>query len=148
MTDTPAIQNRATWLDWVGVGAGIAALLASFLPWYRVAESLVGQAEAAGQQTWITVWEGNFLAWFPIVLLMAVSVLLVWQRFGKPVQMVTSLWLTLALLAVVMILLRWITLPEGIRSGFGLYLGLIVAVCSVVAGFLAFRGQERANQAG
>lgn len=134
-------------MEWVGVAAGIVALVVSFLPWYRLTADLVPQAEAQGKPTWVTVWAGNFLAWFPVVLLLAVAVLLLWQRFGKPVQMLSSLWLTLTLLAVVMILLRWITLQEGLRSGYGLYLGLIAGVLSGVAGFLAFRGEERATPA-
>jgi hypothetical protein len=138
-------RQGISWLGWVGVGAGIVALVVSFLPWYRLTVDLVPQAEAQGLATQVTVWAGNFLAWFPVVLLVAVTVLLLWQRFGKPVPMVPSLWLTLALLAVVMILMRWITLQEGLRSGYGLYLGLIAGVVSGIAGFLAFRGQERAN---
>lgn len=147
MTDSPAGRNRITWLDWLGVGAGIVALVVSFLPWYRLVDTLEQQSAAVGAATWITVWQGNFLAWFPIVLLMAVSVLILWQRFGKPVQLMSSLWLTLAILAIVMILLRWVTLPATIRSDYGLYLGLIAALVSGGAGFLAFRGQARVDRA-
>jgi hypothetical protein len=147
VTDSPATRQGTTWTEWLGVAAGVIALVVSFLPWYRLTADLVPQAEAQGLPTWFTVWEANFLAWFPVILLLAVTVLLLWQRFGKPVQMVSSLWLTLAMLAVLMILLRWITLPEGLRSGYGLYLGLIAGVLSGIAGFLAFRGQERAAPA-
>lgn len=148
MSDVPATRAQTSWLDWIGVAAGVLALVVSFLPWYQLAEPVAAVARGQGRTTWIAVWEGNFLAWFPIVLLMAVSVLLLWQRFGKPVQMLSSLWLTLTVLAVVMILLRWITVPAGLASGFGLYLGLIVAVGSGVAGFLAFRRQQQTEQPG
>jgi hypothetical protein len=147
VTDSPATRQGTTWTEWVGVGAGIAALVVSFLPWYRVTDELVGPQEAMRLPIRFTVWELNFLAWFPIVLLAAVSVLVLWQRFGRPVQMLTSLWLTLTVLAIVMILLRWVTVPAGIVAGYGLYLGLIVTVVSGLAGFLAFRGQERAAPA-
>ncbi|MCE7008955.1 hypothetical protein LWC34_40010 [Kibdelosporangium philippinense] len=136
----PATRDRITWLEWIGVAAGAAALVVSFLPWYRAEGD-------QGTQLWIPVWEANFLAWFPVVLLMAISVLLLWQRFGKPVQMLSSLWLTLAVLAVVMILLRWITLPAPIASDFGLYLGLIVAAGSALTAFLAFRRDQDAARA-
>jgi hypothetical protein len=145
VTDSPATRQGITWMEWLGVAAGVVALVVSFLPWYRLSAPLERQAESQGAQTWITVWQGNFLAWFPVVLLLAACVLILWQRFGKPLQMLSSLWLTLAALAVAMILLRWITAPDGIRSGYGLYLGLIAAVVSGVAGFLAFRGTARAN---
>jgi hypothetical protein len=138
-------RQGISWLEWVGMGAGIAALVVSFLPWYRVVNELVAAQEAMRLPTSFSVWELNFLAWFPIVLLLAVSVLILWQRYGRPVQMLTSLWLTLAVLALVMILLRWITVPASIVPGYGLYLGLIATLVSGVAGFLAFRRQERAN---
>jgi hypothetical protein len=144
VTDSPATRQGITWMEWIGGGAGIVALVVSFLPWYRLTADRVPQAEAEGKPTWVTVWAGNFLAWFPVVLLLAVTVLLLWQRLGRPVQMISSLWLTLTMLAVVMILLRWITLQEGLRSGYGLYLGLIAGVLSGIAGFLAFRGEQRA----
>nr|WP_157528597.1 hypothetical protein [Kibdelosporangium sp. MJ126-NF4] len=143
MTDVPATPDRITWLEWVGVGAGVAAVVVSFLPWFRAPDSRVAQLREQGVDTWIPVWQGNFLAWFPTVLLLAVSVLLLWQRFGKPVQMLSSLWVTLAVLALVMILLRWVTLPSAIVGGIGLYLGIVVAVGSGLAGFAAFRRQQR-----
>ncbi|ALG06110.1 hypothetical protein [Kibdelosporangium phytohabitans] len=142
MADVPAKHDRITWQEWVGVGAGIAAVVVSFLPWFRLAEPTAAELRAQGSATWIPVWQGNFLAWFPTVLLLAVSVLLLWQRFGKPVQMLSALWLTLAMLALVMILLRWVTLPTTIASGFGLYLGILMAVGSGAAAFLAFREQQ------
>lgn len=146
MTDSPATRQGTTWMEWLGVGAGVLALVVSFMPWYRSADGLAGALRAQGVRPWLSVWQANFLAWFPVVLLVAVSVLLLWQRFGRPLQMLTSLWLTLAVLAVVMILLRWITLPTGVQSGFGLYLGLAAAVASAAAAFLAFRGQARASR--
>ncbi|MFC0114714.1 hypothetical protein [Kibdelosporangium aridum] len=147
MADVPATRARITWLEWIGVAAGIVALVVSFLPWYRASDAVAAELREQGAPTWLPVWEGNFLAWFPVVLLLAVSVLLLWQRFGKPVQMLSSLWLTLAVLAVVMILLRWITLPMSVGSGFGLYLGLIVAVGSGLTAFLAFRRDQHTTQA-
>ncbi|CAM3945237.1 hypothetical protein KIPE111705_32815 [Kibdelosporangium persicum] len=148
MADVPATRHRITWLEWIGVAAGIIGLVVSFLPWFRATEPVAVGLRAQGAPTWIPVWEGNFLAWFPVVLLLAVSVLLLWQRFGRPVRMTSSLWLTLGMLAVVMIVLRWITLPASVVSGFGLYLGLMVAAGSGAAAFLAFRREQRAMPAG
>ncbi|MEV4310847.1 hypothetical protein [Actinocrispum sp. NPDC049592] len=151
MTDKPATRHRFTLVEWIGVDAGIVALVASFLPWYRLADNLVGRA-APGAPTSTTAWQMNFLGWFPVVALLAVSVLIMAQLFGRQIQMLTSLWMTLAVLGVVMILLRWITVPKSggepaLVAGFGLYLGLGAAIVSLVTGFLAFRGSQRAQTA-
>jgi hypothetical protein len=159
VTDTPATQHRITPLEWVGVGAGVLALVASFLPWYTLSGTITQDQRLLGQRTWLTAWGTNFLGWFPVVLLVAVGVLIVAKRFGRAVPILASLWMTLAVLAVVMILLRWITVPDASRitgrgadyatfhGGFGLYAGLAAGVVSVVTGFLSFRSTQHQKPA-
>jgi hypothetical protein len=155
VTDTPAVRHRISALEWVGVGAGVLALVASFLPWYTLSGSITQDRQVLGLRSWLSAWGTNFLGWFPTVLLVAVAVLIVGQRFGRAVPILSSLWLTLALLAVIMILLRWITVPDAgaltgrgedyaaFHGGIGLYLGLLAALVSVVTGFMSFRGMQK-----
>jgi magnesium-transporting ATPase (P-type) len=138
-------------LEWVGVGAGVLAAIASFLPWFSATGTFADQQRANGFRSWLTAWGSYFIGWFPIVLLLAVAVFIVGQRFSKTAPLLPSLWLTLAVLAMVMILLRWISArstnepPEVLtwHTGWGLYLGLISAGVSAVAAFLAFRSSHR-----
>lgn len=152
MTDMPATQHRITLLEWVGIAAGVLALVASFLPWYQLSSSLAERVRVTGASTWTSVWKMNFLGWFPIVLLVAVAVLIGAQQFGKRLQILASLWMTLAVLAVVMIVLRWITVPKSgsdaaLVAGFGLYVGLGAGIVSVVTGFLSFRATQHETPA-
>jgi hypothetical protein len=155
VTDTPATKHRITLLEWVGVGAGALALVASFLPWYTLSGTITEDRRLLNLRTWLTAWGTGFLGWFPTVLLMSVAVLIIGQRFGKAVPILASLWMTLSLLAVVMILLRWITVPDAgalsgrgpdyatFHAGFGLYLGLLAAIIASAIGFLAFRANAK-----
>ncbi|MET0135655.1 MAG: hypothetical protein ABW215_18910 [Kibdelosporangium sp.] len=159
MTETPAVKHRITPLEWIGVGAGGVAVVASFMPWYTLSGTLVDEQRNLGLRTSLSAWGAYFLGWFPIVLLVAVAVLIVGQMFSRRLPMLASLWLTLALLATVMILLRWITVPDAteftgrgedyaqFHAGFGLYLGLAAAVVSGVGGFLTFRVHQRTTRA-
>lgn len=146
MTDTPAVKHRMSPLEWTGVAAGVVALVASFLPWFTVTGELLDERRSLGLQTYLTAWGTNFLGWFPAVLLAAVSVLIISQLVGKTAPILVSLWVTLAFLATVMILLRWITVPEAIYAGLGLYLGLAAALVSGIAGLVVFRSRQLTAQ--
>jgi hypothetical protein len=159
VTDTPATRHKITLLEWVGVGAGALALIASFLPWYDLSGTFADQQRALGFPTWTSAWRVGFLGWFPVMLLVIVGLLIAVQLMGKQVSILPPLWITLALLAVVMILLRWITVPDAgqatgrgpdyatLTAGFGLFMGLLAAFVSAVAGFLSFRSTHKVKTA-
>lgn len=155
VTDMPPVKHQTTVNEWVGVGAGAVALVASLLPWYTLSGTLADQEKALGQRNWLTAWGTGFIGWFPTVLLVAVAGLIISQRFAKAVRVLAPLWLTLAVVAVAMILLRWIIFPDaskltGLNAdyaafhvGFGLYVGLLAALVSGVTGFLEFRATQK-----
>jgi hypothetical protein len=151
----PPVKHQTTLNEWVGVGAGTVALVASFLPWYTLSGTFADQQKALGLRTWLTAWGTGFLGWFPTVLLVAVAGLVISQRFAKSLRALAPLWLTLAVVALAMILLRWITVPDASKltglnaeyaafhAGFGLYVGLVAALVSGVTGFLEFRATQK-----
>jgi hypothetical protein len=155
VTDTPATRHKISLLEWVGVGAGALALVASFLPWFSLTGTFADQQRALGFPTWTTAWRAGFLGWFPVMLLVIIALLIAVKLMGRHVAILPPLWITLSLLAAVMILLRWITVPDAtvatgkgpdyaaLSAGFGLFAGLIVALVSAVAGFLSFRGTQK-----
>ncbi len=143
--------KRVTTLEWAGIGAGLLAFIVSFFPWYSVSYAGFGES--------ISAWNTGIGAWLPILMLMAAAVLIALPHFGVQVARVPLIWLSLAAAAVVIIVLRWVTLPDdgglgtglltdsGLEAGagFGLFVGLVVAIASGVAAFLAFRAAPNAD---
>ena len=120
----------------IGVlGAGLVVFIASFLPWYGVKIDHFS-ATASG-------WHSGFLAWFPILLCIAIAAVVAGQVFGRvrvpaagPIQPALLLTLVSAL-ALLLIVIRWASLPDvptyltveaksGARAG--LFLGLFGAL--------------------
>lgn len=147
-----------TTLDWVVIGAGVLAYVASFLPWYGASISVFGVGGSAS----VNAWNAGFGAWFSVLLVVASGVTLVSMMAARLRLPVSRSLITLGLsaLAVVTILLRWVTYPDASRgsgdladisvdslvtassgAGSGLYLGLIAALAAVVASLLAFRAE-------
>lgn len=147
--------KRVTPLEWAGVGAGVLAFFASLFPWY----SIDFQGFGGGS---LSAWNSGFIAWFPMILLIVAAGLVIAPHFGRRVERLPLIWLSLAGVATVLVLLRWITLPDdgglgdfglgdsGIDSGagFGLILGLIVAIVSTVAAGLTFRAAPKTAPGG
>jgi hypothetical protein len=144
--------KRVSTLEWAGIGAGLLAFIVSFFPWYSVSYAGFGES--------ISAWNTGIGAWLPVLMLMAAGVLVALPHFGVQVARVQLIWLGLAAASVVIILLRWLTLPDdgglggGILTGesgfeagagFGLFVGLVVAIVSGVAAFLAFRSAPNPN---
>jgi hypothetical protein len=146
--------KRVTPLEWAGVGAGLLAFVVSFFPWYSV--------EVAGFGESVSAWNTGIGAWLPVLMLVAAAVLIILPHAGVQVARLSLIWLGLAAGAAVIILLRWLTLPDdgglgdvggllgedaGFESGagFGLIIGLIVAVGSAAAAFMVFRAAPKAN---
>jgi hypothetical protein len=142
--------KRLTPLEWAGGGAGVLAFIVSFFPWYSfdVAGFASGSASA---------WNTGFLAWFSVLLLMGAGVVVLLPHFGVQVNRLPLTWLSLSGAAVVFILIRWLTLPDGgmgdfgllgdsgidAGAGFGLVVGLIVAIVSAAAAFMTFRAAPK-----
>jgi len=142
--------KRVTTLEWAGIGAGLAALIFSMLPWYSVTYAGIGGS--------VSAWNSGFAAWFPMLLLVIVAGMLVATQFGVKVEKLTLTWMVASGISVVLVLLRWITLPDdgglgefgglgasGIEAGAGagLFLGLIAAIVSTVAAVLTFRAAPK-----
>ena len=142
--------KRVTPLEWAGSGAGALAFIVSFFPWYSFDIAGFGGESASA-------WNSGFLAWFSVLLLMGAGVVVLLPHLDVQVARLPLIWLSLAGAATVFILIRWLTLPDdgfgglgilgetGIESGagFGLIVGLIIAVVSTVAAFLNFRAAPK-----
>jgi hypothetical protein len=143
--------KRVTPLEWAGVGGGALAFIVSFFPWY----SFDFGGFASG--SW-SAWNTGFLSWFPVLLLIAAGALVAAPHFGTKVDRLPMIWLILSGGATLLILIRWLTLPDdgGIGdigvpgvgefdsgAGFGLVVGLIIAVVSTVAAALTFRAAPK-----
>lgn len=141
-------------LEWIGVGAGVVALVVSFFSWRHVSgPNVVELARTLGLKTWYTAWGSGISGWLPVLLLIGAAALILAPGFGMRLPGVPFLWLAMALAAVVLIIARWLTLPEpdtallaarnlrpeDIDTGpsIGLYLGLIAAALSTIGA--AFR---------
>jgi hypothetical protein len=141
--------TKLTALEWIGVLAGVFALLDGFLSWRHVrGTGLVDLARAVGFRTWYTAWSSGVSAWLPVLLLAGAALLILAHGFGVRLPGVPFVWLGMSVAALIMILIRWITLPtpdaatlapfnlrpEDVDTGasIGLYLGLLAAVISIV----------------
>jgi hypothetical protein len=141
--------KRVSTLEWAGIGAGLAAFIFSFLPWYSVDAGIVSGS--------LSAWGTGFFAVLSVLLLMAAGGLVLAPHFGVQVPRQALIWLSLSGAAVLFVLLQWLILPDdggigdfgvfdtGIESGagIGLILGLIAAVASVGAAFLTFRAAPK-----
>lgn len=143
--------KRVTPLEWAGSGAGVLAFIVSFFPWYSV------DFEGFGGGS-LNAWSTGFFALFSVLLLMAAGGLVIAPHFGVQVARLPLIWLSLSGAAVLFILLQWLILPDdggigdfgllgdsGIDSGagFGLIVGLILALASAAAAFLTFRAAPK-----
>ena len=143
--------KRVTTLEWAGIGAGLAAFIFSFLPWYSVDVAGFGGGS-------LSAWGTGFFALMSVLLLMAAAGLVLAPHFGVQVARLPLIWLSLSGVAVLFILLQWLILPDdggigdfsllgdsGIESGagFGLILGLIAALASAGGAFMAFRAAPK-----
>lgn len=152
--------KRVTQLEWAGIGAGALAFIVSFLPWYTVsAESNIGGISRSNSES-ASAWEWDiaFLGWLSMMLLIAVGVLVLLPHLGiNKVPNLNIIWPALAGLALLLIILRWVTFDTASQdlggfgsisagAGFGLFVGLVLALASGVAGFLNFQ-KSRATAA-
>jgi hypothetical protein len=141
--------KRVTPLEWAGIGAGALTFIASFLPWYSVSYEGGGLSLDIGISA--NAWEFA-LSLLAVLMLIAAGVLVLLPHLGTQVPNLAIIWLALAGLAFVFILIRWLTFPgdEGVPgvsagAGFGLFVGLILALASGAGAFLTFRSSSRTN---
>jgi hypothetical protein len=140
--------KRVTPLEWAGIGAGALAFIVSFFPWYSVDFGDTG-LPGFDLDTSFSAWDSGFLAWFSMLLLLAVAVLILLPHFGTQVPNLPMLWLGLAGVSLLFVIIRWLTfdsatgLGGSAGPGFGLFIGLILALASAAAGFMVFRGSSR-----
>jgi hypothetical protein len=136
--------KRVTPLEWAGIGTGALAFIVSFFPWYSVS---FGSSELAGFgiDTSVSAWNSGFLAWFSMLLLVGAGVLVALPHFGTQVSNQAMIWLGLSAASLLFVVLRWLTFPSAsgfgasAGAGFGLFIGLVLAVVSGVAAFLVYR---------
>lgn len=139
--------KRVTTLEWAGIGAGLAAFIFSFFPWASVDVGDGGMLDAMGISTSVSAWGAEFLGWFPILLLIGAAAVVFLPHVGVEVPRQSLTWLILSGLATLLILLRLLTLGQFVSPSVGLFLGLIAAIVSGVAAFLAFRAAQPATGA-
>jgi hypothetical protein len=136
---------RVSKAEWIGLGAGLLAFIASFLPWYSVSAGLFSIS--------VNAWSLGFLAWFPVLLMMAAAGVILAQQLGANMPTVRTGWPLLLLgagaLSLVLILIRWVSLSAetdgvdfpGVSYGasFGLYVGLVASILLGLSQYLVFR---------
>ncbi|MGH3719982.1 MAG: hypothetical protein ACRDRI_14310 [Pseudonocardiaceae bacterium] len=145
-------------MDWVVIGAGLLAYIASYLPWRTTNISLLTANRFTDVQD---AWHAGFGAWFSVLLLVAAGGVVLVSTVNGRLRSATSrplIMLVLSVLASVTIVLRWVTFSDASGrlgelgdvdlggaftvssgAGFGLYLGLIAAIAAVVASLLTAR---------
>lgn len=118
---------------------GLLAFIDTFLPWYSWSFGPISGS-------WIG-WSAGFTAWFPLLLLIAIGVLVALPAFGQSVTVRGgyAAFGAGALLATILILIRWLTFDTADAYGigsvgpdFGTYIGLILGVVATVFGYLGF----------
>ncbi len=152
--------KKVTWREWLGLAAGLLALVALFLPWTTLTASRpeIEDALTALPADDVTrdAWHAGFLAWAPLFLLFLPGLAVVLfgrvdavRRAGLP-----HLWLMAALGALLLMVLGWVILDwqfdadqrgifaaAGIEigTGPGRHLGLLAAVVSAGVAFVDVR---------
>jgi len=130
---------------------GILAFVDLFLPWYTVSVKAVAGDDGFnyGGSASGNAWNGavGFEAWFALLILLAIGVLVALPAFEKQVNLPGgyALFGIAAAVATLLILLRWLTFPSvpsgfGVSAGagFGLYIGIVLGIVATVFSYLSF----------
>jgi hypothetical protein len=131
---------------------GLLAFIDSFLPWYSVSvkAAAVDGFSGAAYSGSTNAWSSGFAAWFSLLLLLAIGIVVALPAFEQKINLPGGFALIgiLALVATVLILLRWLTYPSvptdgldvGVSAGagFGTYIGLVLGIVGVVFAYLSF----------
>lgn len=126
---------------------GLLAFINSFLDWYSVTFKGFGLAGVASSDYTVSgnAWNVGFWAWFPMLLLLAVGIVVALPAFGQRVA-IRGGYAALGsatLLATIIVLIRWLTYPSasGLYSAgadYGTYIGLILGVVATAFAYLGF----------
>jgi len=130
----------------IAVG-GLVAIIVSLFPWYGLSGAGTSEAKAFGLKTSVNAWDAGFLAWFSMLLLFALGVVVVLAALE--IVKFTPLLLgfieaAAGILAVLLVLLRWVSYDTASGGGvsvgalWGTYVGLLVAIVVAVFGYLDF----------
>ena len=164
--ETPARFSirRVTWREWTGLGAGVLATLALFLPWTNLSatQQVVEDAlrELPASDVARDAWTTGFLAWCgPLMLLVAGLAVVALGQFRKVrVAGLPHVWLIFAVVALLLMVLGWFAMGRqfdedtrglldqggiGLYAGAGRYLGMLGALASLVAAVLDVRAPRR-----
>jgi hypothetical protein len=149
-----------SWREWVGLGAGLVAVAALFLPWTTLSTTRpdveAALRELPAGDVARSAWTAGFLAWFPVLLLLltGIAVVLFGQNRTARISGLPQLWLIAAAVSVVLLVFGWFAighefdentlglLDEGgisISGGTGRYLAVAASVASLVAAILDAR---------
>jgi hypothetical protein len=146
--------------EWLGLGAGLLAVVSLFLPWSTLSANASDVESAlrtlSPDDVVRDAFKSAFLAWIPPILLLLVGIAVV--LFGQIRKVRESglpqLWLIAAAAILLLMVISWslITLQFDsdqrgifdaggivIRGSYGRYLGMAAAVVSVVTAFLDAR---------
>jgi hypothetical protein len=130
----------------------VLAFIDSFLPWYSVTVKAVAVDGFSGGSYGGSTngWSSGFAAWFPLLLLLAIGIVVVLPAFEQKINLPGGFALIgiLSLVATILILLRWLTYPSvpsggidvGVSAGasFGTYIGLVLGIVATVFAYLSF----------
>ena len=129
---------------------GLLAFINTFLPWWSVSAkgsiaALAGtDASASGN-----AWDIGFWAWFPMLLLLVLGILVALPAFGRTVVIRGgyAAFGAVSLLATIIVLILWLTyspVPSELSAyvdssaSFGTYLALVLGIVATVFAYLAF----------
>ncbi|HEV3172794.1 MAG TPA: hypothetical protein VGZ32_20775 [Actinocrinis sp.] len=130
---------------------GLLAFIDSFLSWYSVTIKgfSLGSVSAGGYSASDNAWNIGFWAWFPMLLLLAVGVVVALPAFGQRVA-IRGGYAALGsatLLATIIVLIRWLTYPSAsdlvgsAGADYGTYVGLILCIVATVFAYLGFTAE-------
>ncbi|EID53356.1 hypothetical protein [Saccharomonospora xinjiangensis] len=152
--------SRVSWREWLGLAAGLLAVVALVLPWTRLSASdpevSAALAELPRADVHRSVWRATFLGWLaPLLVAVAgVSVVLFGQRPALRRDGLPHLWLVAAGVAACATALAWVFLDwqfgeeqrtflaesgVAVEAAFGRYLGAAAVLVSLVAATLDVR---------
>ncbi|RBM15486.1 hypothetical protein DI005_28075 [Prauserella sp. PE36] len=155
-----ALLSRVTWREWLGLGAGLLALVTLFLPWTVLSadnpEVQAALSSLPGGDVSRSAWNSTFFAWFPPLLLLLAGLAV--AAFGRVPSARTGglphLWLVASAVALVSFVLGWVLIDwqfggeerallaesgVSVDAGLGRWLAALAVLASLVAAILDLR---------
>jgi hypothetical protein len=125
--------KQVSTYEWLGIGAGGAALINSFLPWFSAGEGVFSYSANA--------WNLGFLSVVSVLVLIAAGVIVLLPHLGTQIQNRSLIWLGLAGLALLFTIIVFLinVFDDGVSISVGILLGLAAAVASGAGAFLTYK---------